>query len=282
MTMPAAIRDVDELSFGPMVIERSRQLPVVVDFWAPWCGPCRLLGPTLERLVATYNGQIALAKLNTDDNPRLSQEFRIQGIPAVKAFRDGRVTDEFTGALPEPQVRAFLERLLPSEADRLAAGAATLAYSGDRAAAEAEYRRALEADNGHAAANLGLARLLEARGANEEALRLLTMLPADPEATRLRAELNLRRAAGGADLAELEARVAASPEEIDVRYRLSTAFAAAGRYEAALDHLLEVVRRDRAYGDDAGRKSMLEIFAVLGDADPFTHRYRRRLSSLLF
>lgn len=282
MTMPSLVRDVDEQSFVRDVIERSRSVPVVVDFWAPWCGPCRQLGPVLERLVASYAGRIELAKLNTDENPGLARQYRIEGIPAVKAFRDGRVLTEFTGALPEPQVRAFLARLLPSRADDLATQAATLAYSGDAAGAEETYRRALEEDRGHRAATIGLARMLTARGENAEAMTLLANLPADEEAIRLRAELNLKQTSAGLDERSYEARLAADPTDIDAEYTLGMALAARGEYERGLEHLLEVVRHDRAYGDDAGRKAMLDIFALLGDTSPITQIYRRRLSSLLF
>src|SRR6266567_1414736 len=200
MAVSAFVHDVAERDFENVVIERSRQLPVVVDFWAPWCGPCRLLGPMLESLVGSYGGRIELAKVNTDENPEISARYRIEGIPAVKAFRDGMLKSEFTGALPEPQVRAFLQKLLPSEADELA-------YAGDAAGAEATYRRAIVQDSGHRAANLGLARLLLAHDEAEDALRLLANLPADDEATRLRAEIGLKRSGTDADLRALRDRL---------------------------------------------------------------------------
>lgn len=282
MTTPSLVRDVDEGRFAHDVIERSRLVPVVVDFWAPWCGPCRQLGPTLERVVASYGGRIELAKVNTDENPDLAQLYRIEGIPAVKAFRDGHVTAEFTGALPEPQVRAFLQRLLPSRADELATEAVTLAYGGDAAGAEATYRRALEGDSGHRAANIGLARLLAARGEDAEAVALLANLPADEEAARLRAELKLKQSSAGLDEQSYEARLTDDPTDTDAAYHLGMALAARGECEQALDRLLEVVKRDRSYGDDAGRRAILDIFALLGDADPLVRAYRRRLSGVLF
>ena len=282
MVMPAHVRDVDETNFQQLVLERSRSVPVVVDFWAAWCGPCRLLGPTLERSVAALDGQIELAKINTDENPRLATQYRIEGIPAVKAFRDGALVDEFTGALPEPQVKAFLQGLLPSQADQLAEAAVREAYAGNREMAEATYRRALEQDRGHKAANLGLARLLSARGETAEALRLLDNIPGDPEAARFRAEISLSAGSPDADEAGLADRIAREPADVDARYLLGRALAARGVYEDALELLLDVVRLDRKYEDDAGRKAMLEIFAVLGDGDPLTQAYRRRLGSLLF
>jgi len=282
MVMPAFVREVDETNFEQLVLDRSRDVPVVVDFWAPWCGPCRLLGPALERSVAELGGRVELAKINTDENPTLASRYRIEGIPAVKAFRDGRVLSEFTGALPEPQVKAFLQRLLPTEADQLAEAAVREAYAGNRDMAEATYRRALEQDRGHNAANLGLARLLAARGATDEAMGLLENIPADPEAARLRAEIALSAAAEGVDEAELARRVGQDPKDVDARYRLGMALAARGAYEDAFENLLEVVHLDRKYQEDGGRKAMLELFALLGDGDPLTQSYRRRLGSLLF
>jgi putative thioredoxin len=282
MTLSAFVRDVDEREFEQAVIERSRQVPVVVDFWAPWCGPCRLLGPILESLVGTYGGRIELAKLNTDENPSISAKYRIEGIPAVKAFRDGKMVSEFTGALPEAQVRAFLQRLLPSKADELAEAAVRQAYSGDLSGAEATYRQALESESGNRSAVLGLVRLLLAREAEDEALALLGRLPGDPEAVKLRAELGLKRAGSEVNDSELRDRLAADSKDVDAHYQLGMALAARGQYEEALEQLLDVVRLDRAYQEDAGRKAMLDIFALLGDDNPLTQSYRRQLGSVLF
>lgn len=282
MAASMPIHDVDTNQFNADVIERSRQAPVVVDFWAPWCGPCRLLGPTLEKLVLALDGRIELARINTDENPALAQAFQVTGIPAVKAFRDGQVVSEFTGALPEAQVQLFLQRLLPSEADALAEAAVTLAYSGDSEGAEREYQRALEADKGHRDAALGLARLLIARGAELEAATILERIPTDAEARQVLGEIRFGQAATGEQTADLEARLVNDPADVDAHYRLGMTLAAQGQYQSALEHLLEVVRRDRGYQDDAARKAMLDIFAVLGDGDPWTQQFRRLLSSVLF
>ena len=282
MAASMPVHDVDTDQFSSDVIERSHQVPVVVDFWAPWCGPCRMLGPTLEKLVLALDGRVELAKINTDENPSLAQAFQITGIPAVKAFRDGQVIDEFTGALPEAQVQRFLHRLLPSQADALAEAAARLAYSGDSEAAEREYQRALEADGSHRDAALGLARLLISRGAELEAASLLERIPADQEARQLLGEIRFRQAATGEQAADLEARLSLDPADVDAHFRLGMSLAAKGEYESALDHLLEVVRRDRSYQDDAGRKAMLDLFALLGDDDARTQYFRRLLSSILF
>ncbi|MGI8551375.1 MAG: tetratricopeptide repeat protein, partial [Dehalococcoidia bacterium] len=188
----------------------------------------------------------------------------------------------FTGALPEPQVRAFLQRLLPTRADQLAESAVRLAYAGDQSAAEEEFGRALAEDRSHRAANLGLARLLVARGEDQTALSLLAMLPADAEATKLRAEIGLRASATGEDVTELQARISSDPKDVDAHYQIAMNLATQARHAEALEHLLEVVRLDRSYQDDAGRKAMLDIFTLLGDAGPLTQRYRRRLGSLIF
>ena len=282
--MSTAIPDVTEATFATDVVEASSTRPVVVDFWAEWCGPCRMLGPVLERLADEHAGAFELAKLNTDENPRISQAFQIQGIPAVKAFKDGRVVDEFVGALPEPRVRDWLQRFLPNEADALATRGDELATAGHHNAAEDAYREALSHTPGHAAATIGLARVLSGRGevGEAEALRLLSALPADPRANQLRAEIGLRKAGGGADLAALERRVQENPRDPAAQYELGAALAAQGRYEPALEHLIESVRRDRAWNEDAARKAMIDLFNVLGEESPLTQSYRKQLSYLLF
>lgn len=281
-TEHSPVHDVRDADFERAVIGRSHQVPVVVDFWAPWCGPCRQLGPVLERLAVEGAGAWELVKLNTDENPRTATQYRIQGIPAVKAFRDGRVVAEFTGAIPEAQVRAFLARIGPSEADTLAASAAEMEASGFAATAEDRYGEALAKQPDHPKALLGLARLLAARGATEAALRLLDRRPADAAVQALRAQIALQAAAGGVDLEALRRRVAADPKDAAAHYDLGRALAAEGDHATALDHLLTAVRLDRSLDDDGARRAMLDIFALLGDDDERTQDYRRQLSLLLF
>ncbi|MHB8577940.1 MAG: thioredoxin [Dehalococcoidia bacterium] len=278
--------DVDEQSFQTAVLDRSRTVPVVVDFWAPWCGPCRQLGPILERLAMESGGQFELAKLNTDENPNISQSFGIQGIPHVIAFKDGKPANQFTGALPEPQVRAFVAKLLPSEADRLTEQGEELAAAGHFNAAEDAFRAALQKQAVHPRAAVGLARILAERGEPDEAeaLRVLSSYPNDAQANQLRASIGLRKAGAesGGDRRALEERVANTPQDVAARYELGLALAAEGQQEQALLQLLEVVKLDRAFNDDAGRKSMVDLFSVLGEESPLTQTYRKKLGYLLF
>lgn len=279
------IIDVDERTFQREVIERSRSVLVVVDFWAPWCGPCRMLGPILEGLAEEFGGRFILAKLNTDENQRLAAQFGIQGIPAVKAFQDGHVVAEFVGAQPRPVVQQFIERLLPNELDmKVAEGQALLAAE---KFAEAERRfRAVLADNpDHPAGLFGLARALLEQGQERGALQTLERVPAatpeGAEAARLRAAISLRQEVDGADEATLTARLAEAPEDLEARFKLASLLATQGRYGEALEHYLEIVQRDRSFRDDGARQAMLHIFELLGD-QPLTREYRNKLAMLLF
>jgi putative thioredoxin len=272
--------DVDDADFAREVLERSRSLPVVVDFWAPWCGPCRALGPLLDRLADEHAGAFVLAKLDVDRSPATAQRYGVRSIPLVLAFRDGEVVAEFTGAQPEPVVRQFLERLLPSEADGLAKEADELAEGGHTNAAEERYRRALSLDSRHERALLGLARLLGERGERDAALELLAR-GAGPELERLGAELRTR-GEPAADLDGLRERLARDPDELAARLALGRALAARGDYEAALAELLAVVERDAAFEDQAARRAMLDVFEVLGRDHPLTEPFRSALARALF
>jgi putative thioredoxin len=264
--------DVGEGEWESAVIERSRTVPVVVDFWAPWCGPCRVLGPVLERLAAEMGGAFVLAKVNVDDNQALAQWYGVRGIPMVIGFRDGTPADTFTGALPESQVRTWLRKLVPSGADQLAAAATQLA-STDPAGAALRYREALEQDPNHVASILGLGRLLVMRN--------------DPEAADV-----LGRIDGGTGSKEARSLLAlgeflAIPPDApgDERYAAAAAHARTGAWEDALDQLLAIVRqpspdapKDAA---DRARRTMLLIFDALDDG-ALVARYRRLLASALF
>jgi putative thioredoxin len=282
--MPAApaVLDVTDATFAAEVLERSKSKPVVVDFWAPWCGPCRVLGPTIERVAAELGGEVVLAKLNTDENPQTAQTYRIQGIPAVKAYKDGRVVSEFTGAVPEAQVRAFFEKLAPSPAERAAREADEMVRSGDPAAAEAHYRAALAASPANADAIVGLAGILLQRGARTEAEALLGRVPADRRAKVLKHRIFLDEFAAKHAAEDLEGETAANPADPRARYRWGVMLAAREQYAAAFDELLESVRLDRKFADGAARKAILAIFDIIGPDSPQTREYQRRLSNVLF
>jgi len=280
------IRDVDDAGFERDVIERSRQTPVVVDFWALWCAPCRSLGPVLERLAREHAGAFVLAKVDVDANPAAAKAFAVRSIPKVVGLRDGRVVAQFEGAAPEPSVRRFLAALLPGPADTLAAQGRRFAEGGHLNAAEERYREALALDLRHAGALLGLAELLAEQGDASAALDLLGRigpgLPESDSAERLSAALRTKGAAAGFDEAGLRARLAARADDLDAHIDLGLGLAAAGRHEEALAELLEAVRSNPRHRDEAARRAMLDLFALLGGEHPLTQRYRGELARALF
>lgn len=279
--------DVTEATFARDVLERSKEVPVVVDFWAAWCGPCRMLGPILERLAAEANGEWILAKLDVDQAPQLSAQYGIQGIPAVKAFRDGRVVAQFVGAQPEPNVRHWLTSIAPTPTDELLDQAADREEAGDWRTAAATYRQALALSPQDATATLGLGRALLLLGQTDEATVLLQGIADDidlgGEARALLTQAQLAHeamAVGGE--AGARARLAANPNDPEALYGLAAALAGEEDYRGALDTLLILVRRNRRWHDDAARKTILGLFEFLGDGDPLTQEYRSKLSQALF
>ena len=279
----SAVIEVNERDFQAQVLDRSKTTPVVVDFWAPWCGPCRTLGPILERLAGEAKGAWVLAKLNVDNNQRLSQTFGVQGIPAVKAFRDGQVVEEFAGAIPESQVRAWLKRFLPAPSDSLVEAAAALEQH-DPSEAAARYRLALGEDPSNMAALFSLGRLLVSQG-HPEGVEALRQVPSGaPQYSRARAWLTLAdffEQAGDQAPGWLNQLGADKQDDTESRYRLAAHMARQGRYADAISQLLAIVERDRAFRDDAARKTLLALFEALGD-DPLVTNGRRRLASALF
>jgi putative thioredoxin len=277
--------DVNEENFEKEVLERSTEVPVMVDFWAEWCGPCKVLGPVLEKLADEYAGEFVLAKVNVDENQGLAGAFGIQGIPAVKLFKDGDLASEFTGALPEPMLREFLSKFLPTAADKQALEAQALEEEGRTAEAKALYQTILESDSNHAKALLGLGRLAMNEGDSATALEHLDKVPivADErkEADRLIARLNLQ-AGGVANEAALREKVKAEPNNIAARFELAQALAGAEKYEEALNEFLTIVKTDREFQDDGARKAIIQIFEVLGSDDPLTDKYRSELAKVLF
>ena len=279
--------DVSEQDFEQAVVQRSHEVPVVIDFWAPWCGPCRALGPTLEKLAEEQQGKFILAKINIDENPMLAQAFQIQSIPAVKAVLNGALAGEFLGAQPEPNVRRFIEQLLPSEAESLAREAQRLEEAGKAQGAESLYRAALAKEANQPLALLGLARILVQRGEESDAQTLLTRVPnttpEHPAAQQLLAQLRLKQTGAKAeDEKQYRDRLAANPNDLDARFELSQILAAVGRYEEALTELLAIVKKDRKFQDDGARKAMLEIFEVIGARSELAENYRSELAKVLF
>ncbi|OYW40759.1 MAG: co-chaperone YbbN [Hydrogenophilales bacterium 12-61-10] len=273
--------DVNLPDFQAAVIDESRSRPVVVDFWAPWCGPCKSLKPILEKLAAEYGGKFRLVKVNADNNQALSQQYGVRGIPAVKAFVDGEMVDEFSGALPEAEVRAFLDRLVPGPAEELRAQAAAARAAGDPGAALQLLAEASKLDPQHIGIRLDAAEIMLDLKEADEAQRLLGGVAddADPRVAQLRARLQFLGAAD-ADEAALQARIAADSNDLEARLALANLAIAGQRYEDGMEQLLEIVRRDRSFQDDIGRVTLLSVFSLLGGGE-LVSRYRRLLASAL-
>ena len=274
--------DVGLADFQQHVLDESKHRPVVVDFWAPWCGPCKSLKPILEKLAAEYGGSFLLAKVNSDDNQELAARYDVRGIPSVKAFINGEMVDAFSGALPEGEVRVFLDRLIPSPAEELRAQAAGLRAAGDLPAALQALAEASRVDPAHLGVRLDAAEIMMDLGEADEARRLIASVPddADPRVAQLKARLQFM-GVEGEDVATLTAQVAANEDDLSARLKLANLLIAAGQHEAGMDQLLEIVRRDRGFEDDIGRKTLLSVFDLLGGGE-LVSRYRRQLSSLLY
>jgi len=282
---------VTNANFDDAVLRASAQLPVLVDFWAPWCAPCRALAPVLERVAAEFAGRFILAKLNTDDEPELATRYGVRGIPNCKLFVDGRVADEFTGALPEHALRDFLDGALPSAAASLVAAAKDLLARKDAlgALAKLDQAHALDADDEDAVLTRVEALLALNRAADANAIIAQLETPEGRRSSRARDErriANLKArsalaAGGGGDLATLERKAASTPVDCTAKLAYARALAAAGDYEHALAELLAIIRTDRKFGDDIGRRTMLTVFEALPPDSDLARRYRRELAAAI-
>jgi putative thioredoxin len=284
------IKDTTTKDFVRDVVEASRQVPVLVDFWAPWCGPCRQLTPVLEKAVRAAKGAVKLVKLNIDEHPQIPGQMGVQSIPAVFAFQDGKPIDGFMGALPESRVSDFIARLIGRESDdgtsELEAAEAALA-AGDVNSAAQIFGEVLQKDAESAEAAAGLARCYIKLGDLARAEQTLALVPpakADgPAAASARAALDLaKKGADAGDVAALRAKLDADPNDHQARFDLALALNAKGDREGALDALLAIVAKNRGWNDEAARKQLLQLFEAWGGADPVTVTGRQRLSSLLF
>lgn len=278
MAGAAHVIDVSEATFERDVINASRETPIVVDFWAPWCGPCRMLSPILEKAAREANGRFRLVKVNVDENPGLAMRYGVQGIPAVKAFRDGKVVAEFVGAQPEAQVQQFIKKLAPAPADRAADVATELLAAHRWADAERAFRK-LAQNGATAAASLGLGKALIAQGKGHDAEQVLDSIRDGAESA---AAEKLRAAARWLATAPHADQLDAAPNHPDALFVQAGVVAARGDIQAALEGLLAVLRRDKRYRGGEAQRIMLAYFDILGDADPLTREYRAKLASVLF
>ena len=286
-----AVKDTTTQTFMKDVIEESKRQPVLVDFWAEWCGPCKQLAPVLEKVVKAAKGKVKLVKMDIDKHPQIPGQLGIQSIPAVFAFVNGQPVDGFLGALPESQIVAFLERVTKDriggeEKDLLKAADDAFA-TGDAAGAADLYAKVLAEDGANVAALAGLARCYVQTGAIEQAKQTLAMVPQakqnDPAVAAARAALELvEQAKSVGPITELEQKVAANPLDHQARFDLAVALNGKGQRQEALDHLIEIVRRDRKWNDDGARKQLVQFFEAWGPTDEATVAGRKRLSSILF
>jgi putative thioredoxin len=273
-------------AFERDVLKASETVPVLVDFWAPWCAPCRVLKPVLEKLAGEYQGRFLLAKVNSDEHPQLAARFGVRGIPNVKAFVDGKLADEFTGALPESGVRAFIDRLIPTPGEKLRRTARALVTQGDFDEAERHLRSALELEPANHAIRMDLVELLLAKNSQAEADEMFAPIPErerDERGDRLYSVLSLwKKSQHLPAVAELEAKLAADPDDLHARLALGERLVADGRYEPALAALLEVVRKDRGALRTSARKLMVEVFTLAEDQSELVSAYRRLLAGALY
>ena len=280
------VYDVTQETYQQLVVENSRHVPVLVDFWADWCGPCKMQLPVLLKLADAYQGKFLVAKINTDEQRRLAELHSIRSIPTMKLFRDGQVVEEILGAQTESTLRTLLDKYVARESDSLREQAAQRAAAGDVEGALAILRDAAAKDPDNPRAQLDYLRTAMEAGLVDEAEQALTAMPRDiRESAEIRRYAALvefaRRIAGGPDRAALEQRIAQDTGDLEARDLLAARLALAGDAEGALEQYLEILRRDRRYGDDAGRKGLLAMFELLGNQGPLVNRYRSQMFTVL-
>lgn len=278
--------DVNAQTFQSQVIDASHQVPVLVDFWATWCGPCQSLMPVLEKLATEYQGQFLLAKVEIDQQPELATHFGVRSVPTVKLVKNGQIVDEFTGVLPEGEIRALLDRHIERESDKQMQQAIALYEQGETDQALQQMQQIILDDDKNMQNRVHFAEVLIKEQRHDDARQLLNSLSVDiqmtPEVSALYSQLELAETlADSDDIPTLEKRIESDPKDSEARYQLSARYAAEGRHEDAMQQLLEIVKRDRAYNDDAGRKGLLRMFELLGNQGELVSKYRRLLAQAL-
>ena len=278
--------DVTTQNFKDVVIDGSFKTPIVVDFWAPWCGPCKMLKPILEKLAEEYQGKFVLAKINSDENQELAAQFGVRGIPSVKAIRDGKIVDEFSGALPENAVREWLDRLIPSPSEELRIAAQQLHTQGDTEQAMQLLQQSLQLDKDNHSASLDMASILVSQEKYQEARVILDELPSniklEERAAKLITQIEVTEKSQhleGADT--LLEMIYANPEDLQARLDLANVYISKQQYTEAIEQCFEIIKRDRDFKEDIGRKTVVSIFNLLNNQGEIVREYRRKLASLL-